>query len=153
MVKIVREVLSVSLWIFCGALTLWGLSTTSFLSTHSPSIKVSGPQIDFPTVVDVWHRGEAIFIDVRSKSSFAWGHIPGALSIPLPQARQLIDRLPEDRSVRLITYCGGPECPNAWQFLNILIEYGYENVQLFHRGIRGWQSLGLPIEKGSSEAQ
>jgi hypothetical protein len=50
-------------------------------------------------------RGEVVIVDVRSRSAFAAGHIPGAVGVP---AEELTARLPEIRRLgRLpILYCG-----------------------------------------------
>lgn len=47
--------------------------------------------------------GEAVFLDVRSASSYAASHIPGALSIPLADVQARIDEL--DPNQWIITYC------------------------------------------------
>jgi len=48
-------------------------------------------------------NGEAIFLDVRSASSYAASHIPGALSIPLAELQSRIGELNPDQWI--ITYC------------------------------------------------
>jgi len=48
-------------------------------------------------------NGEATFVDVRSASSYAASHIPGALSIPLAELQARIDELDSDGWI--ITYC------------------------------------------------
>jgi len=48
-------------------------------------------------------NGEATFVDVRTASSYAAGHIPGALSIPLAELQPRIDEL--DPNQWIITYC------------------------------------------------
>jgi 3-mercaptopyruvate sulfurtransferase SseA len=45
----------------------------------------------------------AIFLDVRSETSYATSHIPGALSIPLAELEARIAEL--DPSQWIITYC------------------------------------------------
>lgn len=47
--------------------------------------------------------GDAIFLDVRSESSYATGHFPGALSIPLTELEDRINEL--DPGDWIITYC------------------------------------------------
>lgn len=47
--------------------------------------------------------GEAIFLDVRSASSYAASHIPGAISIPLAELQPRIGEL--DQNQWIITYC------------------------------------------------
>ena len=48
-------------------------------------------------------NGEAVFLDVRSESSYAAGHIPDALSIPLAELEARIDEI--DPNQWIITYC------------------------------------------------
>lgn len=45
----------------------------------------------------------AVFVDVRDPSSYAAGHIPGALSMPLDALEQHLDEL--DPQAWIITYC------------------------------------------------
>ena len=47
--------------------------------------------------------GEALFLDVRSASSYGTSHIPNAVSIPLSQLEGRIDEL--DPNQWIITYC------------------------------------------------
>jgi 3-mercaptopyruvate sulfurtransferase SseA len=47
--------------------------------------------------------GAAVFLDVRSASSYAAGHIPNALSIPLGEIESHIGELDPDQWI--ITYC------------------------------------------------
>ena len=47
--------------------------------------------------------GEAVFLDVRSESAYAAGHIPDALSIPLAELEARIDEI--DPDLWVITYC------------------------------------------------
>jgi 3-mercaptopyruvate sulfurtransferase SseA len=46
---------------------------------------------------------EAVFLDVRSESSYKASHIPGALSIPLTDIQARMDEL--DPNQWIITYC------------------------------------------------
>ncbi len=143
-----QEVLVVGLWTLIGALALWGFDHVGLLpAENAGSAGTFGPRVDFPEVVEIWQKGEAIFVDARPPNMFAREHIPGAINVPITNVAQAISKLPEDRSIRLITYCGSSECPNGWQLMNLLVQYGYQNVQLFHRGIEGWRALGYPVEK------
>jgi hypothetical protein len=47
--------------------------------------------------------GEAVFLDVRSESSYMASHIPGAVFIPLPELEGRIGEL--DPNQWIITYC------------------------------------------------
>ncbi len=55
--------------------------------------------------VDRRDRGEAVIVDVRSRASFAEGHIPGALSIPLDELDQHVGELRALQRLPIL-YCG-----------------------------------------------
>lgn len=62
--------------------------------------------------------GVATVIDVRPAEEYRAGHLPGALSVPLPELEARLAELPEDREI--IAYCRGPYCvmsAKAAQFL------------------------------------
>ena len=48
---------------------------------------------------------EFLLLDVRSRSSFSRGHVPGAFSVPLTELHALAVRLP--RGMPVVTYCAG----------------------------------------------
>jgi hypothetical protein len=58
------------------------------------------PLEDAKTALDA---GTAVFVDVRGDSSYAAGHIPSALSIPLTDLENRLDEL--DSADWIITYC------------------------------------------------
>ena len=51
--------------------------------------------------------GKAVLIDVRSPEEYRDGHIPGAINIPAERIAAEKNRLPKDKSSRLIFYCRG----------------------------------------------
>jgi hypothetical protein len=55
--------------------------------------------------IELRDQGQAVLIDVRSRGSYLRGHIPGALSMPLPE---IADRAAAIRRLGLmpILYCG-----------------------------------------------
>lgn len=58
--------------------------------------------------VSQWAAGghdpeDFLLLDVRDRTSFAQGHITGALSVPETELDVLMARLPKDRE--LVTYC------------------------------------------------
>lgn len=74
--------------------------------------EANSPTIDVPQEVQrisledskaAFDSRTAVFLDVRSASSYATGHIPGALSIPLAELEPRIDELDPDQWT--ITYC------------------------------------------------
>lgn len=64
------------------------------------------PEVDRLSLEDsksVFDAGTAVFVDVRDPSSYAAGHIPGAVSIPLATIEQRLGEL--DPQAWIITYC------------------------------------------------
>lgn len=47
--------------------------------------------------------GSALIVDVRDTGSFASGHVPGSINIPLEQIESKLNDLPKDKWI--ITYC------------------------------------------------
>ncbi len=143
---ILKELLTVCIWIVFGAFTLWGADGFGLLFS-SPSIPYDvSSQVDFPEVYQIWQSNDAVFVDARSTGSFHQGHIPGAINVPINRVVQYLHLLPTDKKTLLITYCGSITCPNAYQLMNVLNEKGYQNVKFFPRGLRDWQVLGYPLE-------
>ena len=81
------------------------------------SLPISRPQLSIPlTEADVSRievheaksaidSGQAILVDVRSAESYAKGHAAGALSIPLENFENNIDKLSLEKNQWIITYC------------------------------------------------
>jgi rhodanese-related sulfurtransferase/DNA-binding transcriptional ArsR family regulator len=66
---------------------------------------------DLATMLD---DDSVLIVDVRDREEFERGHIPGAISVPQNQIRELLDAQPAD--AKIIAYCQGPYClasPNA----------------------------------------
>lgn len=61
-----------------------------------PRVKLQDAKIAFDAA-------EAVFIDVRSRESYQAAHVPGALSIEIPEIEELTADL--DRDGLYITYC------------------------------------------------
>jgi ArsR family transcriptional regulator len=73
--------------------------------SSSPAIEVPGaiPRVTLEESKAAFDNNAAVFLDVRSESSFAVSHIPGALSIPLADLEARLAEL--DPNLWIITYC------------------------------------------------
>ena len=71
----------------------------------SPGVEAPGEvqRITPEESMAAFDNGEAVFLDVRSASSYAASHIPDALSIPLAELEARIDEI--DPNQWVITYC------------------------------------------------
>lgn len=88
--------------------------------------------------------GEVTVLDVRPPEEFDAGHIPGALSVPLPELAKRLSELPRRREV--VAYCRGPYCVLAVEAVKLLRRKGFKAVRL-EDGVLEWAALGLPVEK------
>jgi rhodanese-related sulfurtransferase len=87
--------------------------------------------------------GDVTLLDVRPPEEFEAGHIPGAISIPLPQlAKQLAD-LPKGKEV--VAYCRGPYCVLAVEAVSLLRKKGFKATRLGD-GILDWAAMGHRLE-------
>jgi rhodanese-like protein len=91
------------------ALVLSACSSTA--ETPQPSPAIGEPQIPESEVPRVpledakaaFDSGTAVFVDVRGAGSYEESHVPGALSIPLPEIETRLGEL--DPQQWIITYC------------------------------------------------
>jgi rhodanese-related sulfurtransferase/DNA-binding transcriptional ArsR family regulator len=90
-------------------------------------------------------RGEVTVLDVRPPEEFAAGHIPGALSVPLPELARRLSSLPRRREV--VAYCRGPYCVLAVEAVRLLRARGFRAVRLGD-GVLDWAARGLRVESG-----
>ncbi len=106
---------------------------------------VSAPERETVTREELRRRaseGTAIVLDVRPHVEYDSGHIPGALSIPLPELERRLGELPHD--VEIVAYCRGPFCVLAEQAVRLLRQEGFEASRL-DSGLPEWRLAGMPV--------
>lgn len=87
-------------------------------------------------------RGGVTLLDVRPEDEFAWGHLPGAINIPLAVLEQHLTLLPRDQQI--IAYCRGPYCVLSVEAAARLRALGFD-VRRLADGYPEWKAAGLPI--------
>lgn len=90
-------------------------------------------------------KGEVTLLDVRPPEEYAAGHIPGALSVPLPELARQLAKLPKRQEV--VAYCRGPYCVMAIEAVRQLRAKGFKAVRL-EQGVLDWAALGHAVERG-----
>jgi rhodanese-related sulfurtransferase/DNA-binding transcriptional ArsR family regulator len=85
-------------------------------------------------------------VDVRPADEYEAGHIPGAVSMPVPELRRRLGELPRGREV--IAYCRGRYCVYSLDAVTLLRKHGYR-ARRAHEGLPDWKAAGLPVETGS----
>lgn len=96
----------------------------------------------------LFNSGEYLFVDARSVEDYQEGHIRGAVSLP---AGQVEAKLPEflqhyPPETAIITYCSGRTCRDSHHLAEVLMEMGYDNINVFIDGFPGWETEGHPVE-------
>ena len=91
-----------------------------------------------------------ILIDVGSIQEYQGAHIPGAINIPSVAIKAQPNRLPKDKSARIIIYNGRGEGgrARAHQAATRVWGMGYTHVSVFLGGMADWIDRKYPIKKG-----
>jgi sulfur-carrier protein adenylyltransferase/sulfurtransferase len=102
------------------------------------------PEVDVPEAVQELQTPEKpVVIDVREKSEWDEGYIPGAHHIPRSYLEARIENTTRDRSAPILLYCaGGQRSLFAGRTLQ---EMGYRNVQSLRGGYASWKDAGQPF--------
>ena len=73
-----------------------------------------------------WAGEEVLWIDVRSASEYADGHVDGAVNIPHTEIAQRIGEVTEDKEATIYLYCRSGR--RSGIALDVLQEAGYEGA-------------------------
>jgi hypothetical protein len=74
--------------------------TTPFPQTQSPDVVDRMP---VPELSELMRAGDVVVVDVRYAEQYASGHIPGSISMPLPELAFRASELP--RGKLIVAYC------------------------------------------------
>ena len=88
-------------------------------------------------------EGDVLVLDVRPFEEYRSGHIPEALSIPLPELKQRVDEIP--KNMEIVAYCRGPYCILAVEAITFLRKTGIKAIRM-KDGFPEWKNAGLPVE-------
>jgi rhodanese-related sulfurtransferase len=84
-----------------------------------------------------------VVLDVRPREEYEAGHIPGALSAPITELKNLVGALPRD--LQIVAYCRGPYCVMSIDAVRLLREQGFDAVRL-EDGVPDWRQRGYEVE-------
>lgn len=132
--------------------TLLGVGYTvmmkkGFFASTSPVVPIAAATvapafISYEEANELYKSG-ALFVDARHEYDFTFGHIKGAINVPLadfvPQNSSLASTS-KDRVI--VTYCDGAECNSSIELAKKLTEVGFTNVKMFFGGWNEWRQHG-----------
>ncbi len=109
--------------------------------------------IPLSVALERFKTGQSVFVDARSSSDFAAGHVAGAVSVPFESFDEYFSAVAEliDSGKELVVYCSSRECDDALLLASELQSMGYSNLVLFVDGFELWQKQDGPVERGAGE--
>ncbi len=102
--------------------------------------------VDVETLDQRVREGSVIVLDVRPPDEYAAGHIPGAISLPIPELEERLRELPRDREI--VAYCRGPYCLFSRQAVERLRSHGFRAYRM-EAGVVEWEERGFPVAAAS----
>ena len=81
-----------------------------------------------------------LLLDVRPSIEYEFGHITGAISVPMNELMEQLKSISKDKEI--IAYCRGPFCVLADEAVKLLNEQGY-NVRRLDEGYPEWKMKQL----------
>lgn len=101
--------------------------------------------LSFDELVGMYKNNEKfVLVDARSREDYDKSHLPGALSIPLEDIKDYAGEL--DKDEKIVTYCGGFQCPASTEAAKMLMKLGFGDVRDYKGGIQEWTEKGYPTD-------
>jgi rhodanese-related sulfurtransferase len=91
------------------------------------------------------------FIFVESREKFLLSHIPGSANIPGSRPDEFERKF--DREKRIVLYGEGPDSSLLATIVSRLTELGFQNLEVFSAGFKGWKEAELRVIEGSEELE
>ncbi|HEV3116096.1 MAG TPA: rhodanese-like domain-containing protein [Gemmataceae bacterium] len=108
------------------------------------------PLLSLSEAKSLYHQSGTLFVDVRSATDYAYGHIEGAINMPYEDFAELLpQRRSELRAARaLVVYCKSKDCGKSlWSAIRLHQE-GLTQAKIYPNGWNEWVTNGLPHTTG-----
>lgn len=106
------------------------------------------PQITSSELAEQLRTGDVAVLDVRGRSEWEAGRLPGVANIPLGYLADRLDEVPRDK--KLVVHCqGGARSAIA---ASLLRSRGFDNVINLGGGYADWEAAGNPTERAEQTA-
>lgn len=91
-------------------------------------------------------KGHYFLVDSRPAKPYDEGHVPTAVSIPVPKLKEKGEALlPADKDMQLVFYCGGITCGLSTESASMAKKMGYTKVRVMLKGAPGWKKSGRAL--------
>jgi rhodanese-related sulfurtransferase len=100
--------------------------------------------VDSHALLNRLREDDVTVLDVRPRSEYEAGHLPGARSIPIGELEGHLGQL--DINQEVVAYCRGRYCLFADEAVEILRRRGFQARRLAD-GLPDWEVAGLPVER------
>ena len=87
-------------------------------------------------------------VDARNPEEYQEVHIKGAINIPEKKFAEHQEKLPEDKSAKIIFYCNGIKCGKSKKAAQKASTLGYTDISVYAEGMPVWEEKGMPIYTG-----
>lgn len=103
---------------------------------------------DMAVAKGLYGKRGVLFVDARPQAVFDQGRISGAVSMPVGDVDNRLERFLETYPLEthIITYCSGRDCSDSHELAEILSDVGYTTVQVLVDGFPAWRAGGHPVE-------
>lgn len=91
----------------------------------------------------------ATIVEALPGASYAAGHLPGAVNLPLDRVESDAARALPNRDADIVVYCSGPTCNNSHVARRKLASMGYSHVRVFTGGKAAWKDAGFELVSGT----
>lgn len=129
----------------------WRGELTSQAETAPKAEELPMP-IGLVQVKEMHDARQAVVVDARSAASFAQGHLAGAISLPLEEARKKSTnplKAQVAANATVIVYCNGFSCHDSMDLGKLLMHAGYSSVYVYEGGFPEWRDAGYPTAAGA----
>jgi rhodanese-related sulfurtransferase len=122
------------------------LATLALALVASVSFAGEYPDISISELEDAIKKGDVVLLDVNGSSSYAKGHIPGAIDFRA-NSDKIASLLGDNKDKLVVAYCGGPSCSAYQAGAKAAEAAGFKNIKHLSIGINGWVQAGKTTEK------
>ncbi|MCK0092760.1 rhodanese-like domain-containing protein [Rhodococcus sp. F64268] len=111
-------------------------------------IEPAASTVDSHSLREMLDSGKNVrIVDVRTPGEFESVHIPGAYNVPLDLLREHRDEFCAHLDENVVLVCRSGQ--RAGQAEETLREAGLFNLHILEGGMLGWESAGLPVNRGA----